>query len=140
LEKKMKTSNILIWFIIGVIVLVVLGLGASLLSPMVYGRTGNWAYDDCGMWGSRGMMGRWGGSGMMGYRPFGWLGMLLGLLIPLGFIALLVAGGIWLVKTVTSNGSPFTPAKPVMNVCPNCGQNVQADWRNCPYCSTLLEK
>jgi len=77
---------------------------------------------------------------MMGYRPFGWLGMILSLFIPLGLLALLVAGGVWLVRAVSTNGSMFTPAKPVMNVCPNCGRNVQIDWRNCPYCSTVLEE
>jgi hypothetical protein len=136
----MRTSNLLKWFIIGGLVLVVLGLGASLFSPLIFGRTGNWAYDDCGMWGGWGMMDGWGSSGMMGYRPFGWLGMLLGLLIPLGFIALLVAGGIWLVRAVTANGSSFTLAKSAVNACPSCGQNIQADWRNCPHCGATLDQ
>jgi len=86
------------------------------------------------------MMDNWGGTGMMGYSSFGWLGMFLGLLIPLGFIALLVAGGIWLVRTITSNGSPLTPANPAVNTCPSCGQNVQANWRNCPHCGTTIDQ
>ncbi|KAA3644066.1 MAG: zinc ribbon domain-containing protein [Chloroflexi bacterium] len=135
----MKLSNLLKWIMVGGLVLVILGLGASRLSPIIYGPTGNWAYDECGMWGGRGMMGGWGGPGMMGYNPFGWLGMILGWLIPLGLIALVAAGGIWLVRAVTSNGFPLTLAKPEGNACPSCGQHVQANWRNCPYCGTTIE-
>ena len=136
----MTTSKWFKWLVIGGISLVILGIGANLLSPVIYGRSGNWMYDDCGMWGGWGMMDGWGGSGMMGYRPFGWLGMLLGLLIPLGFIALLVAGGIWLIRAVTSNGSAFARAKTAVNACPSCGQNVRVDWRNCPYCGATIDQ
>jgi hypothetical protein len=86
------------------------------------------------------MMDTWGGTGMMGYSPFGWLRMLFGLLVPLGFISLLVAGGVWLVRAVTANSSPFTPAKTELNACSSCGQNVQADWRNCPHCGAMINQ
>jgi putative membrane protein len=41
------------------------------------------------------------GPGMMGW---GWLAMLLGLLAMLAFIAVLVVGGIWLIRTLGSTG------------------------------------
>ncbi|OJX40310.1 MAG: hypothetical protein BGO78_15215 [Chloroflexi bacterium 44-23] len=135
----MIASKWLKWLVIGGVALVILGVGFSLLSPVAYGRTGNWAYDDCSMWGSRGMMDNWGGTGMLGYSSFGWFGMFLGFLIPVGFIALLIAGGIWLVKVFSSNRTPFTPAKVAVIACSSCGQNVQANWRNCPHCGSMID-
>ncbi len=135
----MIASKWLKWLVIGGVALVILGVGFSLLSPLAYGRTGNWVFDDCGMRGGREMMGNWGGYGMMGQSPSGWLGMLLGLLLPLGFFSLLIAGGVWLVKAVTSNGSSFMSAKIAVNTCPSCGQNVQANWRSCPHCGTTID-
>lgn len=136
----MVTSKWLKWLVIGGVALLVLGIGFSILSPAAYGRTGNWAYDNCGMWGGRGMMDNWGGTGMMGYRAFGWLGMLPGLLIPLGFISLFFVGGIWLVRAVTSTSSPLNSAKTEVNACPSCGQNIQVDWRNCPHCGAMINQ
>jgi len=56
----MTSSKWFKWLVIGGISVVVLGIGASLLSPVIYGRSGNWMYDDCGMWGGWGMMDGWG--------------------------------------------------------------------------------
>lgn len=87
-----------------------------------------------GGWGNRGysMMGNWG------YSPFGWFGMGLGMLlmwlIPIGIFALIVYGVVALVRN-TGNTAPSTPLTP----CSNCGKGTQADWKNCPYCGTILK-
>jgi len=118
--------------VFGLVVLVVLLIGLSLL-PMFFG---GW-----GMMGGGGMMGGWcpwcggtgrlGGGGMLG-GLFGLLFMLLGLLIPIGLLGLLILGGTWLVRNIS------TTAVPPLPTCPNCGQPVQTDWRNCPYCGEEL--
>ena len=116
--------------ILGVAALFVLMLGASLLSGFGgYGRYGG--YGGWGMMGP-GMMGGWG------FAPFGWAGMPLMWLLPLGFLALLVLGVAWLVRAVSRAGSGQPPVVPA-RTCANCHRPVQADWRNCPYCGTVLE-
>lgn len=68
-----------------------------------------------GGWGGYGLMGRWGwgmmGPGMMGgwATPFGWFFMLLWLLVPLAFLALLILGIVWLVRAVSP--PPSEPPK-----------------------------
>ncbi|GAB4505097.1 MAG: hypothetical protein Fur0043_20920 [Anaerolineales bacterium] len=98
---------------------------------------GGWAWSGgCCGWG--GYYGGWGmhGPGMMwGFAPFGWIGMLFMALIPLGFLALLVLGVVWLVRAVSGN----VPAPTAARACPNCGKPVQADWQNCPYCGVGLK-
>ncbi len=101
------------------------------------------------LFGSRygGMMRDFGfGYGMMrpGFGfifPFGWIGMLFGMLIPGGLFVLLVVGGIWVLTLLAIYNRPVNP--PLQNVatrnCPNCGKPVQADWKACPYCGTALE-
>jgi uncharacterized membrane protein len=97
--------------IVSLIVLLILMVGASLL--------GGWGY---GGWG---MMGPW----MMGGMFFMWL-------IPLSFIVLTVLGIVWLVKAVGSGNNPAAPAQ----TCSSCGRGVQIDWKNCPYCGSVLTK
>lgn len=97
---------------------------------------GGWWHAGCCGWGS--YYGGWGmrGPGMMwGYAPFGWFGMLFMALIPLGFLALIVLGVVWVVRTLSGGASTPAPA----HTCPNCGKTVQADWKNCPYCGTALQ-
>ncbi len=81
-----------------------------------------------------------GGFGMMHgfgyYQPFGWIGMLLGWIIPLGILVLLIAGVVILVTSLTRRGQ--TPPGAAAGFCPNCGQAVQSDWKNCPHCGTVL--
>lgn len=110
---------------------------------------GGWQYGGWGMMGSGrmgpGMMGRWG------FSPFGWIGMVLMWLIPLGVIFLVVAGVVWLVRAIIGAGA--TPGGRAASAggatisegttlagqsCPNCGRAVQADWINCPYCGQSL--
>ncbi len=75
-----------------------------------------------------GMMGGYGGS------QFGWLFMLPMCLFPLGFLALVVVGIVWLVRTMSGP----QPAAPVSKVCPECHSAVQAGWKACPYCGATL--
>ena len=79
--------------VFAVVVLLVFLIGTSLL--VGFGGYGS------GMMGSGGgmmgpdMMGGWG------FGPFGWLFMLPMCLFPLGFLALLVAGNVWLVRAAS---------------------------------------
>jgi hypothetical protein len=121
------------WTQVGVFVVVVLLvflIGVSLLG----GYGGGY-----GMMGGRygimgpGMMGGWG------FAPFGWLGMIFMWIIPLGFLTLLVAGIVWLVRAATgglSHPTPQTP--PATGTCPGCGRSTQAAWQLCPYCGESL--
>ncbi len=111
--------------------------------------------------------------GMMGhgfgfYAPFGWIGMALLWLIPIGFLVLIVAGVVSLVSALTGSkksnaaASPAippstTPAPPAgttpmnagavsptpqvgenLRTCQNCGKPLQTDWSHCPYCGQEL--
>jgi len=94
-------------------------------------------------WGRYAGFGR--GHGMMGdgfgyFSPFGFLGMGLMLLLPVGLIVLLVLGGVALVNSLARPGG--YPPQPVSNAgrpCPNCSKPTQADWVNCPYCGNSLK-
>ena len=107
-------KNIALWIVIGVVALFALGLfGGTPAAVMPFGWN-NSAYG----YGCDG----WNGYGnMMGYRgympmtlapgasagvgswgmPFGFLGMAFMWLIPLGVLALIVGGIIWLAQTLT---------------------------------------
>jgi hypothetical protein len=81
------------------------------------------------------------GPGMMGRggMPFGGF---FGGLFSLGFLALVVLGIIWLVRSL---GAPKPVVAPVDVVpaampaviaspCKKCGKPIQEDWKVCPYC------
>ncbi len=119
--KQFLNMNKITWIamaVFGVVVLLAFLVGVSLLGG--------------GGYGGGGMM----GPGMMGWgwSPFGWIGMLLMWLIPVSFIALIVLGVVWLVRTVGGGTTPAAPPR----ACPSCGRGVQADWRNCPHCGAAL--
>ena len=78
-----------------------------------------------------GMMG-YGRGGMMGGFGFFPFGMGLMWLFPLGTIALIVLGIVWLVNNL--NGSKTVQQR----VCPSCGKPAQADWKTCPFCGNSL--
>ena len=109
--------------VFAVAALLVLLIGASWL-----GGYGGW-----GMMGP-GMMGGWG------FGPFGWLAMIFMWLFPLGFLALLVVGIVWLLRQASgSSGAVGGPSQTAVGQpCPSCGRPVQADWRVCPYCGQQL--
>jgi hypothetical protein len=74
------------------------------------------------------------GYGMMGgygFPPFGGLMWI----IPLGTLALVVLGIVWLVNNLSS--SQNTQAQ--SHVCASCGKVAQADWKTCPYCGNSLQ-
>lgn len=124
--------------VFGIVALLVVLIGVSLL-----GRAyGGWGY---GMMGPRMM--NWG------FAPFGWLWMVFMWLIPLTFLALLVAGIVWLVRDIGGQGGvyprsslrqPFDWAQDKAQdtaataTCPACGQPIQSNWRNCPFCGEML--
>jgi hypothetical protein len=90
---------------------------------MPFGRNG---------WGEGGWQMR--GPGMMGHggmMPFG--GLIVGLFF-LGFLALGVLGIIWLVRRTSKPVAVPVPAVVATHPCKKCGQPLQEDWKNCPYC------
>ena len=115
----MNKTNWLVGLIVGVIVLLFLFGGGTML--------GGWGYYGWSMMGP-GMMGGWG------YSPFGWIGMIFMWLIPVGFLVLTALGAAWLVRNI---GNPTQPS--VAHPCPKCGKGMQANWQNCPYCGTALK-
>ena len=124
-----------------VVVLLVFGLGMALLPGLFGGGYGGWGPG--GMMGP-GMMGGRGSGGMMGYSygsgTLGWLFSLLGLIFPLGFLALLVLGGVWLFRQVSLPQGPSVdrPETRPGQICPGCARVVQTDWQVCPYCGHSL--
>ena len=76
------------------------------------------------------------GPGMMGYgmMPFGGL---IGGLFTLGFLALVVLGIIWLVRSLCKPKVVDVPAAmpaAIVNSCQKCGRPLQDDWKVCPHC------
>jgi hypothetical protein len=124
LKGKQKMKKINWWAVAAVGLLAILILFGA-------GIFGGWGYRGWSMMGP-GMMGNWG------YSPIGLFGMGFGMLfmwlIPVGFIALVVLGVIWLVRNV--GNSPLSSSQ---SPCPNCGKGVQTDWQNCPYCGKVLK-
>lgn len=59
-----------------------------------------------------------------GFGPFGWVGMLFMWIVPLGFLTLLVAGIVWLVRAVSGSPSAGPPAPLATGVCPACGRRL----------------
>ncbi len=117
--------------VFAVVVVLVFAIGMVVLNSLWGGGYGS--YDMMGP----GMMGGYGGygpSGMMGGYGGGLFGWLLMLLFPLGFLALLVVGVVWLVRAV----SIPQPGTPVGKVCPECHSAVQAGWKACPHCGATL--
>lgn len=102
--------------VFSVVALLFFLVGASLL--------GGWRYGSWGRMGP-GMMGGWG------FAPFGWAGMLLLWLLPVGLVVLIVLGIVWLGRAVRG---PAAPAR----ACSSCGRAAQLDWRSCPYCGQAL--
>ena len=87
--KTTTTTDWTKWIVIGGGVLL-LGLTAVFLTSFMW-RGGGLGYAGCG-WDDWGMMDSWG------YNPFGGLWMILGLLFPLGLLALLAGSVVWLLR------------------------------------------
>jgi hypothetical protein len=119
--------------VFGIVALLVFLVGASLLSV---GWGGGWGAR--GWWRPGGMMGP-GMMGNWGFGPLGWLFMLLSLILPLGFLALLILGAVWVFRQVSQSPGPVAgPPAPSGRTCAHCGRAVQADWQVCPYCGQAL--
>jgi hypothetical protein len=117
----------------GWILAIVFGLILLLVLPGLWMMGRFWTGGYGGMMGGPGMM---GGYGYM--HPFGWDGMLLGWLIPVGVIVLLVVGAVALVNSLNRSRNPTQPLAVPLRTCSNCGKPAQADWNTCPYCGQKL--
>lgn len=96
-------KNVTLWIVIGAIALFVIGLLGGMFMPFVWNNTG-YGYGCANGWNGYGMMGFRGYMPLMngwGMMPFGFLGMAFMWLVPLGILALIVGGIIWLVRTLT---------------------------------------
>jgi hypothetical protein len=113
---------------IGWIVAILFGLLLLLLLP------GAWMMGRGWTGGYGGMMG--GGFSFM--HPFGWGGMLLAWLIPLGVVLLLVFGAVALLNSLNRPGNITQPPAALSRTCPNCSRPAQGDWNHCPYCGQDL--
>jgi len=76
------------------------------------------------------------GMGVRGFMPFGMGFAFLGGLIPLTLLGLLVYAAYRLGKkrAIIAMTVPTAPAPALTHTCAKCGQPVQDDWKNCPYC------
>ena len=107
---------------IGWILAIVLGLASLFFLPsLMMGR----------FWGN-GYGGMMGGLGFM--NPFGFLGMALMWLLPIGVLVLLVYGAVSLFNGSNRSGNGPRAERN----CTNCGKPAQADWITCPYCGKAL--
>ncbi len=108
--------------ILGLVALVVFALGMGILLIV----SGSW-----------GVM----GSGMMGPGHMGggilWaaLWLTVACLLPLTLLTLLVVGGVWLVRNLSSTQA----AASSLERCANCGRAAESGWQVCPYCGEDLE-
>jgi hypothetical protein len=133
----MKTTNWTKVLVISGIALLALAVVLNLSAPLLWRQFGGWGYPHPAGYDGWGMMRGGSGPGMMGYHPFWGPGMLIGWLFPLSWLALLIAGGVWLIQAIGRSSAPL-PAASSARACPHCGQSAQADWRNCPYCGVPL--
>lgn len=93
-------KNIALWIVLGVVALFVLGLFGGMFLPFGWNNSA-YGYGCVDGWNGYGMMGYHGRMPMMGgwgMMPFGMLFMWL---IPLGVLGLILAGVVWLVRTLT---------------------------------------
>jgi len=72
-----------------------------------------------------------GGWGMMGGGMAAMMAFFM--LIPFAFLAFLLLGIVWLVRSLSQPA-----ASSLGRTCPGCGRSVQADWKVCPHCGTSL--
>jgi len=94
----------------------------------MFGRGWLGSYDMMGSYGYMhgGMMGGWG-------TPW----MFLFWLIPVGFLILVIAGGVWLGNALSNRG-PEAPSALPAQTCSSCGKPTAADWKVCPHCGNAL--
>lgn len=123
---------VLVTFVLGIMLLpLIFGWygGSWTMGPgMMGGQTqGGW----CPSCGGTGRYPGWGFGGM-----FGWFFMLGAMLFPLGLLALLILGVVWLVR---GSSRPRGSAPEAPRGCPECGKPVAGDWHHCPECGHGLD-
>jgi hypothetical protein len=118
---------------IGWILAIMFGLLLLLLLPGLWMMSRFWMGGFGGMMGGPGMMG-----GYSNMHTFGWGGMLLGWLVPVGVIVILVVGAVALVNSLNRSGNLTQSPAVLSRTCPNCGKPAQVDWNTCPYCGQKL--
>jgi hypothetical protein len=86
--------------------------------------------------------------GRTGFRPFGGLmliGGLIGGLFKLALLGLVIFFAVTLGLRYDRNkrqaalASPTAAASVEKMACPSCAREVQVDWKHCPYCGNSLE-
>ena len=114
---------------VGLVVLVLLvpGLGWGGMRPYGYGMGGRGTGGYCPWCGGTGFQSPWGTLASM-------FALLFLLVIPIGFLALLVAGIVWLAR---SAGRPRSAES--LN-CPHCAGEVEPGWKACPSCGERMEE
>ena len=76
------------------------------------------------------------GPGMMGYGIMPWGGLIRGL-FSIGFLALLVLGIVWLIRSLQKPAQVAAPVElPAASAtsCKKCGMTLQDEWKVCPHC------
>jgi hypothetical protein len=133
-HRIMQKTNWTVILILLLLVAAVLWLGGGFL--MWGGRTGI---------GMHGMMAGWRPASGMGGWFFGPMAVfgIFGMLLPLGILALLVLGAVWLFQRAQSSATEDGPTRPTgpapaQQTCPSCGRVTEPDWRLCPTCGYAL--
>ena len=117
------------WFL-GIALVLVLFFGPYLFRLLFPTLGYGFGYGMMGNYGMTLAPGASAGVGGHGFFPFGGLMWF----VPLGTLALVVLGIVWLVNNL--NGSKNVQVPP--RVCASCGKAAQADWKTCPYCGNNL--
>jgi hypothetical protein len=128
-------KNRTLWIVVGVISLLII---VTIILGVVYRREwlGFQPYRGWPMFAPH-MMGHYW---VWSITPLGFLWAILAWLIPIVLFALIILAIVGLIKG--STGTPATPAPvnaPPRATCPQCGRDIQPDWKLCPYCGANLK-
>lgn len=113
--------------LVGTVVLVGFGLLRTRQMPMFWQEYGGRQWRDFTMPHHR---------GLRGLPVMGVFGLLLMLILPLGFLGLVVLGIVLLVRAIQKPGQSEDLRHTAR--CTNCGKRVEEDWAICPYCGENL--
>jgi hypothetical protein len=124
------------WWIIGIGAIVLIGLafllGFGFLNlrgmPMDW-TTGGWYGGPVEGWHHHGM--RWG------FPMMGFYGGFLMVLLIVGFLVLVVAAIVLLVRAAQNSNRDQKASR--SQHCGHCGREVEPDWQVCPYCGETLK-
>ena len=113
--------------LVGTVVLFGFGLLRTRQMPMFWQEYGERQWGDFYMPHHR---------GMRGLPVMGVFGLLLMLILPLGFLGLVVLGIILLVRAIQKPSQSEVQRHTAR--CTSCGKRVEEDWAICPYCGENL--